>query len=140
VFADLIQSLGWVLSAYNLAHDRLWPGIACDVQGFFINVGDVGSSIWALVIAIHTVLLLAGTHRTRAWAAEASTSGRGRWFIVAGIWGFVISLGLVGPVIIQRIQPWNGPFCMMLIRGVRADLGSQQRRWWMVLDWRELPP
>jgi hypothetical protein len=116
VRTDLVQSLGWVLSANNLARDSLWPSFACDVQGFFINMGDVGSSIWALVIAVHTVLLLAGTHRTRAWAAEASTSGKLRWIVVVSIWGFVICLGLVGPLIIEPLQPWNGPFCMISVQ------------------------
>ena len=136
----MIQSLGWALSAYNLARDSLWPGFACDVQGFFINVGDVGSSLWSLVIAIHTVLLLAGTQRTRAWAAEASTTGKGRWIVVASVWGLVIGIGLCGPLIIEPLQPWNGPFCMMpplLVVGLTRD--SQQRWRWMVLDWPKLP-
>ena len=100
---DFVQSIGWALSSYNIAHDRLSPGFACDVQGFFINVGDVGSSVWSLAIAIHTVLLLAGGQRIRIWAAEQSTSGHGRWILCISIWISIIFLGLVGPLVVQRI-------------------------------------
>ena len=114
-FIDLVQSIGWALSAYNLQKDSLLPGFACDVQGFFINVGDSSSSIWALVIAIHTLLLLAGGQRSRLWAAEKSTSGKARWILCGCIWATVIFLGLIGPIVIQRL-PSNsdkGPFCKM---------------------------
>ena len=110
---DFVQSIGWALSSYNLAHDRLWPGFTCDLQGFLINVGDVGSSIWSLVIAIHTVLLLAGGQRTRIWAAEKSTGGKGRWVFCICIWLSIVFLGLIGPLVIQRIySDKKGPFCI----------------------------
>ena len=107
--------MGWVLCAYNLAKNQLWPGFACDVQGFFINVGDVGSSVWSLVIAIHTFLLLAGGQRTKAWAAEKSTSGKGRWILCACIWSGDIFLGLIGPLLVQKLHPEKGPFCTDLM-------------------------
>lgn len=110
-FTDFIQSIGWVLSSYNLAHNRLWPGFACDVQGFFINVGDVGSSVWSLAIAVHTVLLLAGGQRLRAWAAEKSTTGYGRWVICITIWLCNVFLAVIGPLAIQKIDTSKGPFC-----------------------------
>ena len=108
---DFVQSIGWALSSYNLAHNRLWPGFACNVQGFFINVGDVGSSVWSLVIAIHTVLLLVGGQRTRVWAAEKSTGGKGRWILCLSIWASLIFLGLIGPLAVEKIHPDRGPFC-----------------------------
>jgi hypothetical protein len=111
---DFVQSIGWALSSYNLAHDRLWPGFACNVQGFLINVGDVGSSVWSLVIAIHTVLLLAGGQRTRIWAAEKSTSGKGRWILCVCIWMSIIFLGLIGPLVIEHLYTDKGPFCIQL--------------------------
>lgn len=103
--------MGWVLCANSLATNRLWPGFACSVQGFFINVGDVASSVWSLVIAIHTFLLLAGGQRIKAWAAEKSTSGKGRWVLCACIWGGVVFLGLIGPLLVQKLHPEKGPFC-----------------------------
>ena len=113
---DFVQSIGWALSSYNIAYDRLLPGIECNVQGFLINVGDVSSSVWSLVIAIHTVLLLAGGQRTRVWAAEKSTGGKGRWILCICIWLSIIFLGLIGPLAIQRIYPDKGPFCINLKR------------------------
>jgi hypothetical protein len=100
------------LSAYNLQHNRLWPSFACDVQGFFINVGDVGSSVWSLAIAIHTVLLLAGGQRTRSWAAEKSTGGKGRWILCICVWLSIVFLGIIGPLLIAPLHPDKGPFCI----------------------------
>lgn len=136
---DFVQSIGWALSSYNIAHDGLSPGFACDVQGFFINVGDVGSSVWSLVIAVHTVLLLAGGQRIRIWAAEQSTSGHGRWIFCISIWISIIFLGLVGPLVVQRIYiETKGPFCINLY-AMTANPSHGCRRG-MVLDWRKLPP
>jgi hypothetical protein len=114
IITDFVQSIGWALSSYNLAHDRLLPGFVCDVQGFFINVGDVGSSVWSLAIAIHTVLLLAGGQQTRVWAAEKSTTGNGRWILCIFIWLSIIFIGLIGPVVIQKLDVSKGPFCINL--------------------------
>jgi G protein-coupled glucose receptor regulating Gpa2 len=114
---DFVQSIGWALSAYNLGQDSLLPGLACSVQGFFINVGDVGSSVWSLAIAIHTVLLLAGGQHTRAWAAKRSTSGKGRWILCISIWMANIFLGLIGPTLVQRLHyDDKGPFCNFFLR------------------------
>ena len=90
--------------------NQLLPGFACSVQGFFINVGDVASSVWSLVIALHTFLLLAGGQRSRAWASEKSTMGKGRWFFCVGVWLGICFLGLIGPVVIERVTG-KGPFC-----------------------------
>lgn len=111
---DLLQSLGWLLSCYNLARDDVLPSFACSVQGFFINSGDVGSSIWSLVIAIHTVLLLAGGQRARVWAAEKSTGGKERWILAVCIWLSIVFLGLIGPLAIEGLHPEDGPFCKVL--------------------------
>jgi hypothetical protein len=108
----MIQAIGWSLSAYPLSVNRLWPGFACSVQGFFINVGDVSSSIWSLVIALHTFLLLAGGQRARAWASEKSTMGKARWFFSAGVWGGICFLGLIGPLVIEHVTG-KGPFCIL---------------------------
>lgn len=90
--------------------NRLWPGFACSVQGFFINVGDVASSIWSFVIALHTFLLLAGGQRSRAWASEKSTMGKGRWIFCLGVWAAICFLGLIGPLVIEPATG-KGPFC-----------------------------
>lgn len=134
---DLLQSVGWGLSANSLYTNSLWPGLACDVQGFFINMGDVSSSIWSLIIAFHTFLLLAGGQRARAWAAEKSTSGKGRWFFCLGVWASVFFLAIIGPLLVQRLHPEKGPFCT-----ISSDhtYSRQRRRRRMVLDWSKLPP
>jgi len=103
------------MSAYNLQHNQLWPGFACSAQGFLINVGDVGSSIWSLVIAIHTVLLLAGGQNIRVWAAEKSTGGKGRSMLGFCLWAMIVFIGLIGPLAVQPIYyDTKGPFCIYI--------------------------
>jgi hypothetical protein len=108
------MAIGWALLAHPLNVNRVWPGIACDIQGFFINTGDVASTLWSLVIALHTCFLLAGGQKLRAWATEKSTTGKERWIICISIWAFVFLLGFIGPLVIERVVPENGPFCIGL--------------------------
>jgi len=54
LFADLIQAFGFMLSLRWLHVDGIMAGTsACWTQGWFINVGDVGSAAFTLAIAIH---------------------------------------------------------------------------------------
>src|SRR5579859_5013667 len=89
------------------------PGNFCNFQGYVLNTGNVCSSVWAFVISLHTFLLLAGGPRWRGWVAEKSSSGKGRWFFAAGIWGFVLFIGMIGMALIQNVTPEKGPFCMI---------------------------
>src|SRR5271169_1794338 len=89
-------------------------GPGCTLQGYLINSGDIASAIWSFVIALHTFTLLAGGRKWGSWAAEKTSSGKGRWVVCLGIWTFVFLIGAIGPVIIQNLQPAKGPYCMPL--------------------------
>jgi hypothetical protein len=110
--ADFVQALGLVSIIRNLVKDEVVPGPTCNLQGLFINSGDIASSIWAFVIAVHTFFLLAGGRKWRAWAAERSMSGKARWIFAAGIWSFVLFIGVIGMILIEPVNPGKGPFCM----------------------------
>ena len=84
-------------------------GLPCDVQGVVIQIGDVGSAVWTLIVAIHA-FLLAGRPKWRKWILEKSTRGKFRWVFCCFVWLAVILLGFVG-IVIQSIAPHNGPFC-----------------------------
>jgi hypothetical protein len=111
---DLVQSFGFFLMVDHLRTDSVLPGASCYLQGFLINSGDISTSIWSFVIAMHTFFLLAGGRTYRAWAAEKSTSGKARWFLCLGIWSFVFFIGIIGPAAIARFYPEKGPFCTAL--------------------------
>jgi len=112
--ADFVQSLGLVTVFHQLSQDHVEAGAFCNFQGFMINSGDIASAIWSFIIAVHTFFLLAGGRRYRAWVAEKSMSGNTRWFLCAAVWVFVIFIGVIGLILIQRIHPEKGPFCTSL--------------------------
>ena len=88
-------------------------GPGCTLQGFLINSGDVASAIWSFVIALHTFTLLAGGHKWRILGGrERLQSGKARWAVCLGLWTFVFVIGAIGPVVIERLRPENGPYCI----------------------------
>jgi hypothetical protein len=87
-------------------------GRGCTLQGFLINSGDVASAIWSFVVALHTFTLLAGGHKWRSWVAEKTATGKARWVLCLGLWTFVGFIGAIGPVVLERVYPDKGPYCI----------------------------
>jgi len=110
-FPDFIQSLSGLLLANSLRLNSTLPGPFCSFQGLLLNSGDIGSAIWSFVIAMHTFLSLAGGHKLRQRVAEKSACGKLRWIICLSIWLSVLFIGVVGVVLIEKIEPERGPFC-----------------------------
>ena len=44
--------------------------------------------------------------------SEKTASGKLRWVVCGGLWAFVFLIGAIGPVIIQPLNPGNGPYCI----------------------------
>jgi hypothetical protein len=107
---DFFQGIGLLTVLDSLVRDAVRASPLCTLQGFLINSGDVSSALWSFVISVHTFTLLAGGRKWRAWAAEHSTGGRGRWFFAAGVWLFVIFISTIG-FGIEKATPDRGPFC-----------------------------
>ena len=101
-----------ILVGVTVSRNSLMTGPGCTLQGFLINSGDISSAIWSFVIALHTFTLLAGGHKWRCWVAEKTESGKSRWAVCLGIWAFVFLIGAIGPVVIERLHPEKGPFCI----------------------------
>jgi hypothetical protein len=58
ILSDFIQSVGFMMSYNWLRIHAIKEGTYCDIQGFLINLGDVASGFWALVICLHTYMLV----------------------------------------------------------------------------------
>uniref|UniRef100_A0A1D1YMC9 Tachykinin-like peptides receptor 86C n=1 Tax=Anthurium amnicola TaxID=1678845 RepID=A0A1D1YMC9_9ARAE len=58
ILSDFIQSIGFMMSYNWLRIGDIKEGTYCDIQGFLINLGDVASGFWALVICLHTYMLV----------------------------------------------------------------------------------
>jgi len=128
-FPDFIQSLAGLLLANSLRLNSTLPGPFCSFQGLLLNSGDISSAIWSFVIALHTFLSLAGSHKLRHWVAEKSARGKLRWIICLSIWLSVLFIGVVGIVLIEKIQPERGPFCnlsseLYQLKIIKQELGT----------------
>ena len=81
-FLDFLQSIGLSLDSYESGQNSVLPGNGCNAEGLFINIGDVSSAWWTLVITLHTFLVIAGGHRVRNWIVEKSGEGKWRWALL----------------------------------------------------------
>lgn len=112
--SEFVQCLGSSITAQHIAQNAVHPGPLCTLQGILVECGDVASSVWSFVIAVHTFILLAGGPRIKAWIAEKGTSGKVRWILCVGIWLSVVFLAVIGPILIRGLNPENGPFCISI--------------------------
>jgi hypothetical protein len=112
---EFVQCLGSSITTDHLIHNNVLPGPGCTLQGILVECGDVASSLWSFVIAAHTFILLAGGPRIKAWIAEKGTSGKARWILCIAIWLVAVFLSLIGPILIRRLYPENGPFCISIL-------------------------
>jgi hypothetical protein len=112
---EFVQCLGSSITLRHFMLNSVLPGPLCTLQGILVECGDVASSLWSFVIAVHTFILLAGGPRIKAWVAEKGTSGKARWILCIGIWLSVVFLSVIGPLLIRRLYPENGPFCMSIL-------------------------
>lgn len=112
---DFLQSIALTLNTYDISQNSVLPGIGCNAQGFFINIGDVSSAWWTLVITLHTFLIIAGGNKVRIWVIEKSKSGKLRWIFAITLWICAFFLSTVGLFLIQYVEK-KGPFCIFHLR------------------------
>jgi hypothetical protein len=88
IFADLQQSIAFFINARWVHKNSLEAGTsACFAQGWFISIGQLGTGVWILTIAIHTFAAVVFDYRlTRTRFAIA----------VMGLWIFVYLMGIIG--------------------------------------------
>ncbi|KAI2463281.1 G protein-coupled glucose receptor regulating Gpa2-domain-containing protein [Annulohypoxylon bovei var. microspora] len=91
ILADLIQSLGFVISFHWVAERKIvGPNSACFAQGWLIQLGDVGSSFFVLAIAIHTTYQVI---LSRKLSQKAFIS------CVLGVWALSVGLTSLAPIV-----------------------------------------
>lgn len=89
VLADFQQAVAFLVSFHWIKQNNiLAPSAACFIQGWLIQVGDVSSGIWVLMIALHTWYLVVWGRKVEHVRFCCS---------LVGIWVFVIVLAIIGP-------------------------------------------
>lgn len=131
-----MQCLGSSITTHHLVQNAVVPGPLCTLQGILVECGDVASAIWSFIIAVHTLILLAGGPRIKAWVAEKGTSGKARWVLCIGVWLGVTFLAVIGPILIRRLNSEDGPFCTSLSEaGLKPDNNAGAGWCWIEADY-----
>jgi hypothetical protein len=113
---DFVQSFGCILGSHWLRINAIHPGAYCNFQAVALTAGELGSALWTLVVAVSTFLAIAGGPNMREWVVKKSSSGKGRWVLTLGIWGFIFLISVNGLLFIQPFHPEKGPYCITLFR------------------------
>src|SRR5436190_65569 len=125
LLADFQQALAFLLSLQWLAEDSVrGHTVVCFLQGWWLQVGDPGSGLFVLAIAVHTFCtVLVGRQLPH------------RWFVacIVGLWLFVAALVLI-PTILHGYDTYSPAgiwvclhiplfSCRILPRETRTDQG-----------------
>lgn len=114
VAADFIQALAFSLNWHwvaikeaPLAGHR--DAGVCSLQGALINVGDVGSALWSLAIASHTLTFLVVKRKPPVWVIYCT---------MAFVWCFTILLSIIGPIhmnatVSSSFYAWTRVWCFI---------------------------
>jgi hypothetical protein len=88
LFADIQQSMAFLLNAKWLVEDRIHVGTTtCWAQGWFVSTGDLASGIWSFAIGLHTFAAIIFGYRL---------SNTKFMIAVLLIWGFVYAMAVTG--------------------------------------------
>jgi hypothetical protein len=111
LIADFQQSLAFSLNIYWIANNSIHsPSPVCFLQGLWLQIGDTGSGLFALAIAVHTFLQVA---LGRKMGYRLFVAG------VVSIWGFVIIMAII-PIASHGGDPFapaGAWVCLLSVRG-----------------------
>jgi hypothetical protein len=94
LFADIQQALAFLLNVAWLTRDAVDVGTAvCWVQGWFVSVGDLASSVFITAIAIHTYMGVVKGYRLPGLVFYPT---------VLSLWLFVYGNALLGVIITEN--------------------------------------
>lgn len=89
--ADIQQAIAFLLNISALKNNAIEVGTTlCFAQGWFVSTGDLASSVFICAIALHTFLAVMRDYRMPSVVFYS-------W--IAGLWGFVYLMALLGPVL-----------------------------------------
>ncbi|OAA65614.1 Glucose receptor Git3 [Niveomyces insectorum RCEF 264] len=91
LFADIQQATAFLLNVKWLTQNAVAVGTpVCWVQGWFVSIGDLASSVFITAIAVHTYLGVVRGYRLPTWAFYSC---------LIALWGFVFGMALLGIII-----------------------------------------
>jgi len=94
LLADIQQAMAFMLNIEWLVRDSLDVGDrTCWAQGWFISIGDLASSVFISLIAVHTYLAVVKGYRLPTWIF---------YTIIAGCWTFTYGTGILGVIITRN--------------------------------------
>jgi hypothetical protein len=99
LFANILQSTGTVMNFAWVGESGVKAGALCSAQGGIKHIGNVGASIWSLIIALHLFNILF----LRIRATRTVFIGT-----LISAWSFILFVLLVGRFAIQK--PEKGPY------------------------------
>jgi hypothetical protein len=98
--ADIHQAGAFLLNAVWINYDGIYVGTGtCFAQGWLVSTGDLASSCFILLIAIHTYASVVWDYRFPHWAVTLA---------VIGAWAFVYLLAIAGVAATQNGDPVGG--------------------------------
>ncbi|KAI5996823.1 hypothetical protein F5J12DRAFT_929075 [Pisolithus orientalis] len=93
MISHLILSIGELLNIQWIVDARLYPGTVCTVQGFLIQVGDVGVALSTMAIAMHVLQVL---------VLQRKSPPKFALLVLAIIWLVTLFLVVVPPIVVQH--------------------------------------
>lgn len=91
LLADIQQAMAFLLNVQWLTQDAVAVGTPiCWVQGWFVSIGDLASSVFITAIAVHTYMGVVRGYRLPTWAFYS---------VLFALWGFVYGTALLGIII-----------------------------------------
>ena len=88
--ADFLQALSFLVSFHWIRRDGMFaPTAACFAQGFLLNIGDLTSGFFVVVIALHTFYTAV---KGRRLGFHTFLCG------VVFVWSLGLLLSIIGPI------------------------------------------
>ncbi|THU87007.1 hypothetical protein K435DRAFT_356926 [Dendrothele bispora CBS 962.96] len=107
LLANMIQSVGTVMSLEWVMRNEVVSGMFCTYQGAIKQVGNVSTALWSFMISIHLFNLL---------FLRRSLTMIGFWLTIVLGWISVVVIVLIGPAAIEKKEEGryfgiSGPWC-----------------------------
>ncbi|KAI6157077.1 hypothetical protein BKA82DRAFT_994530, partial [Pisolithus tinctorius] len=105
MISHLILSIGELLNIKWIVEARLYPGTVCTIQGFLIQLGNVGVALSTMAVAVHVLQVL-----VLQWRSPPKLA----LLVLAIIWLLIFLLVVVPPIVVQHnIYGASGYWCFV---------------------------
>ncbi|KAF8573064.1 hypothetical protein K439DRAFT_1069414 [Ramaria rubella] len=135
LLSDLIQSIAGIIQVKWAVENRIYQSRTCTIQGATFVLGDLGSTLWSVVIAAHTFSgITMKTHWPRwvmwvlvctGWILVViltfiiplglSRANKDPYFAIAGTWCFISSNYAVARLVIHYIPIYIAALTILIL-------------------------